>query len=171
MILCPQCEHREYSGALFCSQCGAQLYESINTTAATTSADIKKALEISSPATPTFPSPPTDAADARAAIQLIDSGEVIFLRGEKEFTLGRSTEGQMVVPDIDLSPFDAYEAGVSRLHTSLTVRGNQVIAKDLGSANGTRLNDERISAHEEHIIRHGDVLSLGKLKIQILIRE
>ncbi|MEW6405147.1 MAG: FHA domain-containing protein [Chloroflexota bacterium] len=147
------------------------MYESADTTATIKSTGVKTARGISSPTVPAFPSPPPDVADSKAAIFLIDAGEVIFIRGEKEFTIGRSTEGQMVVPDIDLSPFEAYEAGVSRLHANLTIKGNQITAKDLGSANGTRLNGKKIAAHAEHTLQHGDILTLGKLKIQILIRE
>ncbi len=126
---------------------------------------------ISSSATQTFPPPPEDMADSQVAIQIIDSDEIIFIQGDKDHTIGRSTEGQMVVPDIDLSSYDAYEAGVSRLHASLTISKQKLSAKDLGSANGTRLNGQKIDPHAEHSIQHGDILTLGKLKIQILIKE
>lgn len=170
MQTCPKCKHKEYSGALFCSQCGSQLYKSTDNTAAIRASEIKNNRGIS-PTPPPFPTPPVDFQDSRLVIFLIDAGEVIFIEGEKDLTIGRSTEGQMIVPDIDLSPHDAYESGVSRLHANISIKGNQITAKDLGSANGTRLNGKKMTAHAEHTLQHGDILTLGKLKIQILIRE
>lgn len=170
MISCPKCKHEEYSGALFCSQCGTELFASPDNTASIRPFEIRKAQGIT-PAAPPFPTPPVDYADSNVVIFLIDAGEAIFIDGDKDLTIGRSTEGQTVVPDIDLSPYEAYEAGVSRLHANISVKGNQVSAKDLGSANGTRLNGKKISPHAEHTLLHGDILTLGKLKIQILIKE
>jgi len=171
MIICAQCKHNEISGALFCSQCGADLSLSTGTTAKIKKSEIKKIAGISPVTAPDFPPPPPGNEDINVAIQLVDTQEFVFIKGDKNLTLGRSAEGQIVMPDIDLSPFDAYEAGVSRLHASLEVKGKQITAKDLGSANGTRINGKITTAHEEHTIQNGDILTLGKLKIIILIRE
>ena len=171
MITCPQCKHQELDGALFCTNCGAQLFNDSDTTATINRTDLNNMPGISSPTASTFPTPPEEMKDSQVAIQIMDSDEVIFLEGNKDFTIGRSTEGQMIVPDIDLSSHDAYEAGVSRLHASLTINKQDISAKDLGSANGTRLNGQKIAAHAEHSVQHGDILTLGKLKIQILFKE
>jgi len=171
MISCPQCKHQELDGALYCSFCGAQLFDNADITASMNALDFQKIQAISTKETPSFPVTPADKKDSQVAIYLIDSGEAIFVDGDTDLTIGRLTEGQLVVPDLDLSPFEAYEAGVSRLHASLSVVGTQVRAKDLGSANGTRINGVKIVAHAEHTVQHGDILTLGKLKIQILIKE
>jgi pSer/pThr/pTyr-binding forkhead associated (FHA) protein len=42
---------------------------------------------------------------------------------------------------------------------------------DLGSANGTYVNGKRMTANSELTLSHGDVISLGKLKIQILFKN
>ena len=47
---------------------------------------------------------------------------------------------------------------VSRRHCELTVADDQVIARDLGSANGTYVNNERI---EEIPLKAGDRLAIG----------
>jgi len=124
-----------------------------------------------SPSPPPFPTPPVDFQDSNLAVFLIDAGEILFIKEDKELTIGRSTKGQIIVPNIDLSPHDAYESGVSRLHANISLKGKQITAKDLGSANGTRLNGKKMTAHAEHTLQHGDILTLGKLKIQVLIRE
>jgi hypothetical protein len=170
MILCPNCKYQEYSGALYCSQCGSQIFTSANNTTSISTSEIKNKPGIS-PTPPPFPTPPVDFQNSILVIFLIEAGEIIFVDKESELTIGRSTEGQIIVPTVDLSPYDAYECGVSRLHANISIKNNQVTAKDLGSANGTRLNGKKISANAEHTLRHGDILTLGKLKIQILIKE
>lgn len=90
--------------------------------------------------------------------------------GQSEFTLGRVNEGQPIVPDIDLTPYKAYESGVSRMHASIKVEEDQVSITDLGSANGTRINGRQITAQIPYPIKHGDILTLGKFKIQILMQ-
>jgi hypothetical protein len=170
MISCPNCKYQEYSGALYCSQCGSQIFTSANNTTAIGTSEIKDKPGIS-PTPPPFPTPPLDFQNCNLVIFLIDAGEIIFAENKPELTIGRSTEGQIIVPNIDLSPYDAYECGVSRLHANISINGNQITAKDLGSANGTRLNGKKLSANAEHTLQHGDILTLGKLKIQILIKE
>jgi pSer/pThr/pTyr-binding forkhead associated (FHA) protein len=93
------------------------------------------------------------------------------LAGQDEVTLGRVSEGQPVVPDIDLTPYKAYEDGVSRMHASIRIIEDQVLITDLGSANGTRVNGMQITSHIPYPVKHGDILTLGKFKIQILLRN
>jgi pSer/pThr/pTyr-binding forkhead associated (FHA) protein len=112
-----------------------------------------------------------NAPDSRIAILILGSEKVIHITGNDEVTLGRFTKGQTIIPDIDLSPFQAYEAGVSRLHANIDIKNSEITIKDLGSANGTRLNGMRIQPHQAYQIKHGDVLTFGRLKVQVLIKE
>ncbi len=169
MISCKKCNSQELDGAIFCSQCGTQIINATDTTTIHPTGVIKPSGI--SDTTPQFPPPPPEFENSTVALCLIPTEEVIFLPNEKSFTIGRSTEGQLVVPDVDLAPFNAYEAGVSRLHTNLKLQEHRAVVKDLGSANGTRINGKRISAHAEHVLAHGDILTLGKLKLQILIKR
>jgi pSer/pThr/pTyr-binding forkhead associated (FHA) protein len=104
-------------------------------------------------------------------LNIISTGDIIPVMGTKEVTLGRVSEGQPIIPDIDLTPYKAYEAGVSRMHASVRSLDDQVMVTDLGSANGTRINGRQISPHIPYPIKHGDILTLGKFKIQILLRN
>jgi pSer/pThr/pTyr-binding forkhead associated (FHA) protein len=169
MIVCPNCQHQEFPGALFCSKCGAQLVQAKgvgSTTAIYTSVpDSAKQIE-----TPPFPTPPNEAADPSVALLVIDLDEIIFLDISKEYSLGRATAGQPIVPDIDLTPYNAYETGVSRLHASLNLANRPITVQDLGSVNGTRVNGKKLPPHSSTSLSNGDILTLGKLKIQILIK-
>jgi hypothetical protein len=159
------------AGTMFCSECGAQLVgkDSLITQNIATG-------EIEEPATATqIPSPPRNyqpsGVDAWGSLHLLDTGQVLPLTGRNEFTLGRVSEGQPIMPDIDLSPYQAYASGVSRLHAVVKRDGPRVILMDLGSANGTYINGKRLTTNVEQILSHGDIVALGKLKIQVLIKS
>ena len=169
MISCPSCKHKELSGALFCSKCGSQLIFSEANNTSVIETTVSESLD--GKAVPAFPPPPADAADSQAALLIMSDKVAIHIKGKDEFTLGRSSKGQTIIPDIDLNPYDAYEAGVSRLHANLNVLDSKVTIHDLGSANGTRLNGDRIESHTEYTLTHGDILTFGQLKVQILIKE
>lgn len=169
MIICPNCRHEEISGAIFCSECGT-LLEGLT---GFTTQNIP-------PTPPNFNIEQEENAQAAQAtpyleadisLCVVDTGQIIPLDERDEFTLGRSAEGQPILPDIDLAPYRAYENGVSRLHASIKKQGRQLTATDLGSVNGTRLNGQKIPPHKSCPLNHGDILTLGKLKIQILIRR
>ena len=51
---------------------------------------------------------------------------------------------------------------------ALTVRHDQITITDIGSANGTWHAGNRLPTDTPYELFHGDVLHLGKLKIQIL---
>ena len=170
MISCPNCKNEELPGSLFCTNCGAQLVAPKDPIA--TSNIRTAAFEDSAGVTiPTFPTPPSYILDSKVALQILSNGDIIYIEGGYESTIGRSTSGQTIIPDIDLSSYGAYEAGVSRLHANIGIAESHITIKDLGSANGTRLNGNRLDPHAEHSLLNGDILTLGKLKIQVLIRE
>ncbi|MFC1879649.1 FHA domain-containing protein [Chloroflexota bacterium] len=103
------------------------------------------------------------------SLNLLSAEKIIPLGERKEATLGRVSQGQPVIPDIDLTPFKAYEAGVSRMHASIKIKENLITIIDLASVNGTRINGKKISAHIPYPIKGGDILTLGRFKIQILL--
>jgi hypothetical protein len=166
MIICNNCLHKNPPGAIFCAECGAQLAaselatQSIRTdkVAASASQDVPLAI------------PKAIVDHGWGSLHLMDSGQILPLSERNEYILGRVSEGQPVVPDLDLSPYQAYATGVSRMHALLKRDGKHVIIMDLGSANGTYVNGKRLMANIEQLLNHGDVVALGKLKFQVLIR-
>ena len=167
MIICSNCQHKNVAGAMFCAECGAQL-DGVETlvTQAITDEEIaderKKSPRIDPASTP---------ANSWISLHLMDSGKILPLASRNEFTLGRLSEGQPIMPDIDLTPYQAYASGVSRLHAVVKRDSERVLVMDLGSSNGTYVNGRRINPHVEESLNHGDILALGKLKIQVLLRN
>jgi pSer/pThr/pTyr-binding forkhead associated (FHA) protein len=122
---------------------------------------------------PPIPAPlqPEKGLESGVSLHLMESGQILVLAGRNEYSIGRGVEGQSLLPDIDLSPFNAYAEGVSRLHATLKVLQHGVLITDLGSSNGTRINGQKIVPHIDYPINHGDVVAVGKLKMQILIQK
>jgi pSer/pThr/pTyr-binding forkhead associated (FHA) protein len=119
---------------------------------------------------PVSSAPPPATPNNWVTLHLLDTGQVLPLAERSEFTLGRISEGQPIMPDIDLSPYQAYARGVSRLHAVLKREASHVFLMDLGSSNGTFVNGKRLNPNVDHAIVNGDVIALGKLKIQVLLK-
>ncbi|MCB2178732.1 protein kinase [bacterium] len=107
--------------------------------------------------------------DSVVCLHFVDTGQVMDLELNREYLIGRQHRSQPIIPDIDLSPFKAYDWGISRLHASIAIQMNQVTITDLGSANGTWHAGKRLPPNQPYPLKHGDVIHLGKLKTQILI--
>ncbi len=83
-------------------------------------------------------------------------GKKYPLIDEDEFTVGRD-EKNFIVCDMD---------NVSRRHAQVVHRGGKFFVRDLGSTNGTYLNDEEI--REEQPLRSGDLVKIGSAIFKFL---
>ena len=92
---------------------------------------------------------------------------------DHELIIGRSTKGSVLAPDIDLTNKQAGDLGVSRLHLSIQFDAEHeaVLVADLGSANGSFINGQRMMPKEVRVLRHGDELRLGKLVLLASFRH
>jgi ribosomal protein L40E len=66
-----------------------------------------------------------------------------------------------IPPDIDVSGFPDSEV-VSRVHADIRVEGDAYYIEDLGSANGTYVNNLPLAPGNRHRLRMGDRIALGK---------
>lgn len=169
MIVCPNCKNQEVSGTLFCSQCGTSL-ASISTITTHKINTAETHLKIKGDTAPFHPNLPK-TLNSWVSLHIMDNGQILSLSDRKEYTLGRIAEGQPVMPDVDLTPYNAYANGVSRLHAVLKQVDQQIVLIDLGSSNGTYVNGNRLVPNSEQVVKHGDLIYLGKLKIQILMGQ
>jgi hypothetical protein len=80
-----------------------------------------------------------------------------------DVVLGRSA-GNV---DLDFSPYNAVEHGVSRRHAMLRPSSSKLYLIDLNSTNGTRCNSVVVSG--ARALHHLDTISLGGLTFQIKI--
>ena len=78
--------------------------------------------------------------------------------GGRYFTLGRAAGCDIVLAD----------ASVSARHACIVSAGDELVLRDLGSTNGTLLNDEPV---KEAALRHGDVLRFGATDVRFLLSD
>ncbi len=59
------------------------------------------------------------------------------------------------------------DSRASRQHAQITLDGQTLTLQDLGSTNGTKLNDEKLPAHEDRVLKSGDKISLGGYEMTV----
>jgi pSer/pThr/pTyr-binding forkhead associated (FHA) protein len=108
-----------------------------------------------------------ETAAVTLTITVVASGRQLPLTGSNEFVLGRLDATRGVFPDVDLTPDGGLEGGVSRRHARIQRQRTQFFIEDLGSANGTFLNGQRLTPYLPHPLHDGDELQIGRIRLQI----
>lgn len=85
--------------------------------------------------------------------------------------LGRKVDQSDEQVDVDLNPFNGRDMGVSRYHAILQVSNNRVQIKDYDSTNGTYLNGFVLWPMHSYRLRHGDEISLGRLRMTVYFKN
>ena len=106
-------------------------------------------------------------AERKLLLHIRDNAQPIIVHLKDEMVLGRQDTESGTAPDIKLDDYGAVEGGVSRRHALLFLEEDAIKIKDLGSANSTYLNGQRLIAHQARILRDGDELRLGMLVMRI----
>ncbi len=89
------------------------------------------------------------------------------LRLELPQVIGRADNKVDFQPDIDLGPYGAEEAGVSRRHVELSADDMTLYVTDLNSGNGTFINGTRLDPDKPHRLKHNDELRLGRMRVDV----
>lgn len=89
------------------------------------------------------------------------------LRVQTPTMIGRSDSSSEFEPDVDLEPWEAHKSGVSRRHMMLIPIDDTLLAKDLGTVNGSRINGEVLQPHVVYPLADGDEITLGELVMNI----
>lgn len=89
------------------------------------------------------------------------------LRLEENLVFGRADVGVSEQPDVDLTIYQAADFGVSRRHLRLSATKEQLTVTDLRSGNGTMINGAKLEPEKPYVLKHKDVLQLGRLPIEI----
>lgn len=79
----------------------------------------------------------------------------------KEITVGRSAPGSPV--DLDFSAFGAARLGVSRKHAMFRPTYDSLLIIDLGSTNGTSVNEEILTPGEARQLHENDTIALARM--------
>lgn len=158
-IACPQCGKSNPADAAYCYACGTVLPAGKNkaqTHALPENGDLRHQIRWG---TAYF------GEQTILRIRVRDASAILETRFTDECVLGRTFGDEIV--DVDLSPYEAVELGVSRRHVKLTRQSDTIMVQDLGSVNGTYLNGQRMIAYQPRVLRNEDELRLGRLVLRV----
>jgi hypothetical protein len=93
------------------------------------------------------------AFDRPPAVLSLPNGQRIELH-EGHYVLGRHLENDIVLNDTN----------VSRKHAEFVCAAGEVVVRDLGSTNGTKVNGVLITG--EQLLQHGDVVNFGTAQVR-----
>jgi serine/threonine-protein kinase len=92
-----------------------------------------------------------------------------FILHKESNLLGRTDPHSNIFPEIDLSRFDP-ETKVSRRHARIWLEGETFLVEDLGSVNGTVINDSvRLAPRQPRVLDSGDKLRVGETTLHFLV--
>jgi pSer/pThr/pTyr-binding forkhead associated (FHA) protein len=153
-------------GALFCAECGAYVFHD---------ADSDMTLKVATPEAVNG-EPANRPPDYRLGFG-IKADRIIFVipssgrRLEVELgqavSIGRIDSRQGIWPEVDLTLDEGAEKGVSRKHALVRSSDEGIVLVDLGSTNGTRVNDRRLSPERPHLLSNGDTVRFGNLLVRV----
>lgn len=160
-ISCPNCSTKNKANEIFCYACGHLMDsgQGFNSTRNFAEASMESF------------SPEFFGKDSLLILRMRESGAFFKLRPQNythELVIGRSSSNTAMTPDIDLTQENADEQGVSRLHLAIQyiMENSTLIVFDLGSANGSFINGQKLHPSEKRMLRHGDELRLGRLVVR-----
>ncbi len=167
MRVCPYCAHYNREGFLFCENCGQRLdANKPSTTLPTRQLELKTE---DTTARSTWGTARFDQA-TRIIMHIRDASEPVIIAPTDRLIIGRSDSMSTQRPDLDLTPYGALEKGVSRVHAIIQRKDDTLTIVDVGSANGTLLNGQRLIPEQPRVLRDGDEIRLGKLVAHIYFK-
>lgn len=168
VIKCPSCQKRHPANTLFCDECGAYLAaeeDKHTDPLAMGNVDWMEETQQASPGLSSL------NADRPLTLKLAvrDSGRIIEFPLTKEISIGRLDAASATFPDVDLTVDGGLEKGVSRRHARITRQGMDLFIEDLGSVNGTVLNNKRLTPYSPHPLKTGDEIQVGRLMLRVSV--
>ncbi len=166
MIECPSCGRKHRPGTLFCCECGVYL----------PTGSQPGTEPISGRDLPSGTADSWQAARGRGEagqrgatlrVKVLPTGRELELPCLGGVEVGRADSAHNIFPDIDLTRDGGLEAGVSRRHCKIYEADGEYVVEDLGSANGTFLDGERLPPYLPHSFEDHNRLQLGRIELEI----
>ena len=116
---------------------------------------------------PPNPPPPPASVEENFKLSVVEGFSLgkEYLLYKPEMLLGRMDREENVFPDIDLEDQD--DGYVSRKHAIIRCEGGSVTVEDLGTENGTSVDNRPIPAHKTLALNPSQVLRLGKVSLML----
>ena len=100
--------------------------------------------------------------------RLVDlaSGTAFFFSSGDETTIGRADPVTGILPDVDLTPVDTSRS-VSRRHAKIIRTGEEFhVLEEVGTVNGTYVNEQRIPTGVPVTLHNGDQVKIGLIAMK-----
>jgi hypothetical protein len=170
MIECPSCGRKYRPGTLFCSECGVYL-----STGGLLRTEVlpEEGLPISR-ANPWGSDSIGESGQGPAGplrFKVISTGRMIELPVVPEAYVGRLDAAHGIFPEVDLTADGGLDGGVSRQHAKIHRQESSYLVEDIGSANGTFINGQRLVPYLPHMLKDGDELQFGSIKLEVIMRS
>lgn len=81
--------------------------------------------------------------------------------------IGRLDKSTNTTPDLDLGPYHGAELGVSRYHAEIVYKEGEYFLKDMGSRNGTWINQSKIQPYRQMPLHDSDQLRFGHFTLLV----
>lgn len=108
--------------------------------------------------------PPPKAAQHRLVD--VSTGTAFFFSTADETTIGRADPVTGILPDIDLTAVDTNRS-VSRRHAKIIKASNEYhVLEEVGTVNGTFVNEQRIPTGVPVTIHNGDLVKIGLISMK-----
>ncbi len=169
MIKCPSCGAEHRPGTLFCIECGAYLIGDGTQRTSPLPTDELPIPEGAAEPVPVESQSPQHLRPLR--LYILNTEREIQLPMASEILVGRLDAAHGIFPDLDLTADGGLEGGVSRRHAKLVQRGGEILIEDLGSANGTMVNNRRLTPYLPYALKSGDEVTVGKIKFRLVLEE
>lgn len=166
MITCRECGSPQEEGTLFCNECGRYLAEtSAKTTVVLPFSDFAK----QAPQPPLAGFHPEPFAEPLSITFVIPSSRRRFnIEMTDQLRVGRPDYDSGIMPELNMAVYNADEMGVSRMHAVIQASNQGLVLIDLGSTNGTLLNNSPLSPQLPYPLKNGDEIRFGDLLVHIL---
>lgn len=156
-ITCPNCLVENEATNQFCAKCGMWLQDFETT---------QPQEELLASIPEILAQQPRHIPAGHVSLSMTHNGEQVVVPADRPILLGRNT-GQVSpeVTMVDFNDYSGYVLGISREHAMIVKRPEGYFLADRDSSNGTLLNGQKLAAFEEHQLKSGDNITLGKLTI------
>ena len=168
MITCIHCGHENLENTILCTHCGLPVESDVIDPSLQARESATRRLDGTSQSS-AFPRWGTARLGTERKLLLHIRGHDAPLLVElmENMVLGRYDIDTGEAPEVDLEAYGAQELGVSRRHAAVLIEDDAVKIMDLGSANSTYINGQKLIAYQARILRDGDELRLGRMVIRV----
>lgn len=163
--VCTACSKEIPNDATFCNYCGAVQVGLLPAQTTTRVPD-----EVALPPLHDRIVHLTELYDDMLAVLIPGETQPILIQGEQKIVLGRSGFVTDPQPTIDFTAYNGVGLGVSRQHAVISRPGDQYVIQDLGSTNGTWVNEVRLAKDKFHELNSGDLIRLGQLTFYVYFK-